>query len=63
MGADGTGGIGDRASEGQAAEVYGTGFTVRSLAEKGAWGGMRGMGNNVSSDKELKEVGRMAESD
>ena len=32
MGVDGIGEVGDRASEGQAAGVYGTGFTAGSLA-------------------------------
>ena len=47
MGVDGRGEIGDRGSEGQAAGVYGTGFTTRSLAEKGARGGTRGTENKV----------------
>ena len=33
---DGIGEVGDRASEGQAARVYGAGFTAGSLAGKGA---------------------------
>ena len=41
--------IGNRASEGQAAGVYGAGFTAGSLAGKGARGGTRGTGNKVSS--------------
>jgi hypothetical protein len=53
-------GVGDRASEGQAAGVYGSGFTVGSLARKGA---RDGMGNKVSSDKELIEIGMTAEGD
>ena len=60
MGVDGIDAVGDRASEGQAA---GVGFTAGSLAGKGARGGMRGMGNKVSFDKELMEVGRMVEGD
>ena len=48
--------VGDRASEGQAARMYGAGFTAGSLARKGAWDGMRGIRNNVSSDKELMKV-------
>ena len=36
MGLDGIGEVGDRASEGQAAGVYGAGLTVGSLAGKGA---------------------------
>ena len=63
MGVDGIGKVGDWASEGQAAGVYGAGFTVGSLAGKGARGGKRRMGNKVSFEKELMEVGRMAESD
>ena len=43
--------------------MYGTGFTAGSLAGKGARGATRGTKNNVSSDNELMEVGRMAESD
>jgi hypothetical protein len=43
--------------------AYGTGFTVVSLARKGARGGTRGTGNKVSSDKELTEVGRMTVGD
>ena len=52
---DGIGEVGDRASEGQAAGVYGAGFTVGCLAEK-ARCGMRGTGDKVSIDKELMEV-------
>ena len=63
MGVDRIGEVGDRASEGQVAGVYGAGFTVGSLARKGARGGMRVTGNKVSSDKELMEVGRMAVGD
>ena len=55
--------LGDRASEGQASGVYGAGFTAGSQARKGARSGTRVMGNKVSSDKELMEVGRMAEGD
>ena len=58
MGGDRRGEIGDRASG-----LYGAGFTAGSLARKGARGGMRGTGNNVSSDKELTEVGRTVEGD
>ena len=63
MDLDRIGEVGDQASEGQAAGVYGAGFTAGSLARKGAKIGTRGMGNKVSSDKELMEVGRMAEGD
>ena len=63
MGANRIGEIGDRASEGQAAGVYGAGFTAGPLAREGARGGLRGMGNKVSSGKELTEIGRMAEGD
>jgi hypothetical protein len=59
MGADRIGEVGDRASEGQAAGVYGSGFTTGSLERVGASGGMRGMRIKVSSDKELMEVGRI----
>ena len=55
MGADRIGEVGDRASEGQAAGVYGAGFTAGPLTRKGARGGLRGMGNKVSSDKELMD--------
>ena len=55
--------VGDRASKGQAATVYGAGFAAGSLAGKGARGVTRGTGNNVSYDNELMEVGRMAEGD
>ena len=41
MGVDGIGEVGDRASERQAAWVYGAGFTAGSLARKGARGGTR----------------------
>ena len=41
--------------------VYGAGFIAGPLARKGARGGLREMGNKVNSDKELTEVGRMAE--
>ena len=63
MGVDGIGEVGGWASEGQAAGMYGAGFTAGSLAGKGARDGMRGTGNKVSFDKELMEVGRMAEGD
>ena len=36
--------VSDRACEGQAAGVYGTGFTVGSLAKRGARNGMWGLG-------------------
>ena len=36
MGMDGIGEVGDWVSEGQAAGVYGAGFTAESLAGKGA---------------------------
>ena len=55
--------VGDRASKGQAAGVYGAGFTAGSLTGKGARGGTRGTGDKVSIKKELAEVGRMAEGD
>ena len=43
--------------------MYGAGFKAGSLAGKGARGGMRRTGNNVSIDKELMEVGRVVEGD
>ena len=55
--------VGNRASEGQAAGVYGASVTAESLAGNGARGEMRGTGNKVGSDKELMEVGRVAEGD
>ena len=63
MSGDRIGEIGDKGSEGQAAGVYGAGFIAWPLAGKGARGGLKGMGNKVSSYKELTEVGRMAEGD
>ena len=63
MGVGRIGEVGDRASERQAVRVYGAGFTVGSLAGKGARSGTRGTENNVDSDKELMEIGRMAEGD
>ena len=54
---DGIGEVGDWASEGQAARVYGAGFTARSLAGKGARGGTRGMEDKVSIGKELMGLG------
>ena len=59
MGVDRIGEVGDLASVGQAAGVYGGGFTAGSLSGKGARGGTRGAENKVSSDKELVEVGRI----
>ena len=56
----GIGEVGDRASERQAARVYGAGFTAGSLAGKGARGGT---GNKVNFDKEFVEVRRMVEGD
>ena len=53
MGVDRIGEVGDDTSEGQAAGVYEAGFTAGSLARKGTRGGTRGMGNKISSDKEL----------
>ena len=32
--------------------MYGAGFTAGPLARKGARGGLRGMGNTVTSDKD-----------
>ena len=37
--------------------MYGAGSISGPLARKGARGGLRGMGNKVSSNKELMEVG------
>ena len=53
MGVDRIGEIDDRTSEGQVAAVYGTCFTVGSLARVGTRGGTRRPGIKVSSDKEL----------
>ena len=58
MGVDRIGEVGDREREGQVAGVYGAGFTAGSLAGNGARGGT---GDKVSIDKELMEVGRVAE--
>ena len=55
--------VGDRASEGEVAGKHEAYFTAGSLARKEARGGTRGTGTKVSSDKELTEVGRMAEGD
>ena len=52
--------FGDKASEGQAVGVYETDFTAESQARKGTMGGT---GKKISSNKELTEVGRMAEGD
>ena len=49
---DRIGEVADRASEGQAAGVYGTGFRARSLAKVGARDGRWGPGNKAGSDKE-----------
>ena len=43
--------------------MYGVGFTAGSLAGKGARGGTRGTEDKVNIDKELVEVGRVAEGD
>ena len=43
--------------------MYGVGLTAGPLARKGVRGGLRGMGNKVSSDKELMEVRRIGEGD
>ena len=43
--------------------MYGVGFTARSLPGKEAKGGTRETGDKVSIDKELMEVGRVAEGD
>ena len=56
----GIGEVGDRTNEGQAAGMYGAGFTAGSLAGKGA---RVGTGDKVRIDKELMEVGRVAEGD
>ena len=44
MGVDRIGEVGNRASQGQAAGVYGAGFTVESLARVGARSGTMGTG-------------------
>ena len=61
MSVDKRGEVGDRASEGHAAGVYGRGFTPGSLARVGAKDGTWGPRIKVGFDKELIEVGRMAE--
>ena len=43
--------------------MYEASVTVESVARIGARGGTRGMGNKVNSDKEFREVGKMAEGD
>ena len=48
--------VGDRASEGRATRVYGTGFIAGSLTRVGAMVGTLGLGIKVSSDKELSDV-------
>ena len=63
MGVNRIGEVGDRVNEGQAAMVYGTGFTVGSLARIGARDGSWRPGIKVGSDKQLMEIGRMAEGD
>ena len=50
MNVDRIGEVADRASEGQAAGVYGSGFTAGSLARNGVRSGMRETVNKVSSD-------------
>ena len=60
MGVDGIGEVGDRASEGQAAGVFRTGFIVGSLARVGVRNRTWGLGIEVHSDEELMKVGRMA---
>ena len=49
QGVDRIGEVGDRASERQAAGVYGPGFTAGSLARKGAKGWVQGPGKKVVS--------------
>ena len=56
MGVDGIGEVGD-----WAAGVYGAGFTAGPMAGKGARDRWRRTGNKVNFDKELMEVGRMAD--
>ena len=60
MGVDRIGEVDDRANEEQNAGVHWTGFRAGSLASVGTWDGT---GIKVSSDKELTEVGRIAEGD
>ena len=43
--------------------MYGTGFTAESLARVGARAGTSRSVIEIGSDKELMEVGRMAEGD
>ena len=44
-------------------DLVGTDFTADSLARVGARDGTRGLGIKVTSEKELTQVGRMAEGD
>ena len=62
LGADRIGEVDDRASEGYAAAMNGTGFTWGSLARLRARNRLRGPSMEVGSDN-LREVGRMAEHD
>ena len=54
---DRIGEVGDRASEGKAAWVYGTGITAGSLARIGARYRMKGLGIKAGSDKEFMRLG------
>jgi hypothetical protein len=62
MGVNRIGDVDNRASEGQAARVYGTGFKAGYLVRIRAQE-MSGLRPKVGSDKELMEVGRMGERD
>ena len=61
MGVDRIGEVGGRASEGQAAGMYGTGFTAKFLAGVGARN--RTWEPGIEVDKELMEFVRMVELD
>ena len=54
---DGIGEVGDWASEGQAAGVYGAGFTAGSLAGKGARVGRGGWGTRLVLTRSESRLG------
>ena len=63
MGVDRIGETSDRASEGQAPEVYGTDFTARPLARIGVRDRMQVPRIEFGSDEKLTEVRTMTECD